>query len=120
MLSAAVAEKKVAAGDEIEVAILTKRRVDKLVREAKMVGGSKKPLGRGEAEMGIQLINELTVVQGIDVVGLLPAEPKIPDLAFVASASSLTEQPIAAKALIDFLTGPKAAAAYKAKGQQPG
>ena len=33
-------EKKVAAGDEIDVAILTKPRLDKLVTEAKIVGGS--------------------------------------------------------------------------------
>ena len=41
-------EKKVAAGDEIDVAILTKPRVEKLVREAKIVGGTTKPLARGE------------------------------------------------------------------------
>jgi molybdate transport system substrate-binding protein len=37
--TAGVVEQKVAADDEIDVAILTKPRVDKLVREAKIVGG---------------------------------------------------------------------------------
>jgi len=196
-------EKKVAAGDEIDVAILTKPRVDKLVREAKIVGGSTQSLARahiglavkkgaakpdissveafkkavlsgksvayadpasgatsgqylaqafeklgvaaelkpktrlvsagagrgplvgeavarGEAEIGIQPITELMEVQGIDVVGPLPAELQSPDLVYVAGAPYLSEQPIAAKALIDFLADPKAAVVYKTKGLQPG
>ena len=196
-------EKKVAAGDEIDVAILTKPRVDKLVSEAKIVGGSTRTLARaqiglavqkgaakpdissveafkkavliaksvayadpasgatsgqylakafeklgistelksktqfvaasttqgplvgqavshGEAELGIQPITELMEVQGIDVVGPLPAELQSPDLVYVAGAPYLSEQPIAAKALIDFLADPKAAVVYKAKGLQPG
>ena len=182
-------EKKVAAGDEIDVAILTKPRVDKLVSEAKIVGGSTQTLARaqiglavqkgaakpdissvealkksllnaksiayadpasgatsgqymakafeklgisgelkpktrlvaasttqgplvgqtvahGEAELGIQPITELMEVQGIDVVGPLPAELQSPDLVYVAGAPYLSEQPIAAKALIDFLADP--------------
>ena len=196
-------EKKVAAGDEIDVAILTKPRVEKLVTEAKIVGGSTQTLARaqiglavqkgaakpdissvealkkallnaksiayadpasgatsgqymakafeklgisaelkpktrlvaasttqgplvgqtvahGEAELGIQPITELMEVQGIDVVGPLPAELQSPDLVYVAGAPYLSEQPIAAKALIDFLADPKAAVVYKAKGLQPG
>jgi molybdate transport system substrate-binding protein len=196
-------EKKVAADDEIDVAILSKPRVDKLVSEAKIVGGSTQTLARaqiglavtkgaskpdissveavkkalinaksvayadpasgatsgqylakafeklgiaaelkpktllvsgaagrgplvgdtvarGEAEIGIQPIAELMEVQGIEVVGPLPAELQSPDLVYVAGAPYLSEQPIAAKALIDFLADPKAAAVYKAKGLQPG
>jgi molybdate transport system substrate-binding protein len=196
-------ERKVAAGDEIDVAILTKPRVDKLVSEAKIVGGSTQTLARaqiglavqkgaakpdissveafkkavlnaksvayadpasgatsgqyvakafeklgistelkpktqlvaasathgplvgetvarGEAELGIQPITELMEVQGIDVVGPLPAELQSPDLVYVAGAPYLSEQPIAAKSLIDFLANPKAGAVYKAKGLQPG
>ena len=196
-------EKKVAAGDEIDVAILTKPRVEKLVTEAKIVGGSTQTLARaqiglavqkgaakpdissvealkkallnaksiayadpasgatsgqymakafeklgisaelkpktrlvaasttqgplvgqavshGEAELGIQPITELMEVQGIDVVGPLPAELQSPDLVYVAGAPYLSEQPIASKALIDFLADPKAAVVYKAKGLQPG
>src|SRR6516165_7145479 len=43
-------EKKVAAGDEIDVAILTKPRVDKLVSEAKIVGGSTQTLARARPD----------------------------------------------------------------------
>src|SRR6201997_2048314 len=196
-------EKKLVSDDEIFVAILTKPRVDKLVRESKIVGGSTQTLARaqiglavkkgaakpdissveafkkallnaksvayadpasgatsgqylaqafeklgisaelkpktrlvsggsgrgplvgeavarGEAEIGIQPVTELMEVDGIDVVGPLPAELQSPDLVYVAGAPYLSEQPIAAKALIDFLADPKAAAVYKAKGLQPG
>jgi len=77
-------------------------------------------VARGEAELGIQPITELMEVQGIDVVGPLPAELQSPDLVYVAGAPYWSEQPIAAKALINFLADPKAAAVYKAKGLQPG
>jgi hypothetical protein len=45
----------------------------------------------------------------------------LPDmrLVYVAGASFTAEQPMAAKALIDFMADPKAAAVYKAKGLQP-
>jgi ABC-type molybdate transport system substrate-binding protein len=66
-------------------------------------------VARGEAELGIQPITELMEVQGIDVVGPLPAELQSPDLVYVAGVPYLSEQPILAKALIDFLTDPKAA-----------
>jgi molybdate transport system substrate-binding protein len=75
---------------------------------------------RGEAEIGIQPISELMEVEGIDVVGPLPAELQSPDLVYVAGAPFVSEQPIAAKALIDFIADPKAAAVYKVKGLQPG
>jgi molybdate transport system substrate-binding protein len=198
-----VIEQKIAAGDEIDVAILTKPRVEKLVREAKIVGGTTKPLARGEigltakkgatkpdissveavkkalldaksvaypdpasgatlgqflaqafdklgigaelkpkirlvdvsarqglrvgeavargeAEIGLELLSLLMGIEGIEIVGPLPAELQSPDLAFVAGAPYVSEQPIAAKALIDFLADPTAAAVYKAKGLQPG
>src|SRR3954471_1939164 len=196
-------EEKVVADDTIDVAILTKPRADKLVRSAKLVGGSTTPLAKaqiglavkkgapkpdigsvdafkkallsaksiayvdpasggttgihlaqaleklgiaaelkpktklvsasagqgsprvgepvakGEAELGMQPISELMEVQGVDVVGPLPAELQSPDLVYVAGSPFISEQPIAAKAFIDFLSGPKAAAAYKAKGLDP-
>jgi molybdate transport system substrate-binding protein len=197
-------EEKVTADDTIDVAILSKPRADKLVRVAKLVGGTATtlasvPIGlavkkgapkpdissvdafkktllnaksiayldpasgatsgihlaqaleklgiaaelkpklrlisasagqdsprvgdavsRGEAELGMQPISELMEVQGIDIVGPLPAELQSPDLVYVAGSPAVCEQPLAAKALIDFLAGPSATAVYKAKGMQPG
>src|SRR5947208_5186513 len=77
-------------------------------------------IARGEAEIGMQPISELMEVPGIDVVGPLPAELQSPDLVYVAGSPAVCEQPLAAKALIDFLVGPSAKAVYKAKGMQPG
>jgi hypothetical protein len=54
-------------------------------------------VARCEAEIGIQPISELLEVEGIDVVGLLPAELQSPDLVYVASAPYVSEQPIAAR-----------------------
>jgi molybdate transport system substrate-binding protein len=196
-------EKKVAADDEIDVVILTKPRVDKLVSAAKIVGGSTQTLGRGqiglavkkgtakpdissieaikkallntksvaypdpasgaatgpvlaqafekagiaselkpktrlidvsapqgprigeavargEAEIGLEVLSLLMGIEGIEIAGPLPAEFQGPDLVYVAGAPYVSEQPIAAKAFIDFLADPKAAAVYKAKGLQPG
>jgi molybdate transport system substrate-binding protein len=201
--TAGVVEQKVAADNEIDVAILTKPRLDKLVSAAKIVGGTTKTLAhgeigvavkkgaakpdissveafkkallsaksvayadpasgatsgshlaqafeklgiagelkpkvrlvpgsaeqgprvgeavlRGEAEIGLQPISELMEVEGIDIVGPLPAELQSPDLVYAAGSPFFSEQPIAAKALIDFLGDPKAAAVYKVKGLQPG
>ena len=75
---------------------------------------------RGEAEMGIQPISELMEVSGIDIVGPLPADLQSPDLVYMAGSPAAAEQPLAAKALIDFLSAPSAAPVYKANGMEPG
>jgi molybdate transport system substrate-binding protein len=52
--TAGVVEQKVAADDEIDVAILTKPRVDKLVREAKIVGGTTKTLASAQIGLAVK------------------------------------------------------------------
>jgi molybdate transport system substrate-binding protein len=74
---------------------------------------------RGEAEIGIQPISELMEVSGIDIVGPLPADLQSPDLVYMAGSPATSEQPLAAKALIDFLAAPSAAPVYKANGMEP-
>jgi molybdate transport system substrate-binding protein len=83
-------EAKVAAEDPIDVAILTKPQVDKLVRVAKLVGGSTATLAS-----------------------------KGSDLVFVGAAPPYSEQALAAKAFIDFLAAPANKPVYKAKGLEP-
>jgi molybdate transport system substrate-binding protein len=76
-------------------------------------------VAKGEAEIGIQPISELKEVEGVEIVGALPADLQSLDLVFVAGSPFLSEKPIPAKALIDFLTGPSAKETYKAKGMEP-
>ncbi len=83
-------EKKVASDETIDVAILTKPGADKLVKNAKMVGGTAEVVAKGSS----------------------------PDLIYVVGSSFACEKPLAAKALIDFLTGPAAKKVFQAKGLQ--
>ncbi len=82
-------EQKVAADDTIDVAILAKPGSDKLVAKARIVGGSTQVLAKGAS-----------------------------DVVYVAGSSFACEQPLVAKALIDFLGGPEAKKVYQAKGLQ--
>lgn len=77
-------------------------------------------LQRGEAEIAMGPISVLMEIQGIEIVGPLPADLQSPELVFVAGSPQGSEQPVPAKAFIDFLAGPKAKEVYKAKGLQPG
>jgi molybdate transport system substrate-binding protein len=77
-------------------------------------------VAHGDAEIGILPVSELMEVAGIDIVGPLPAELQSPDLVFLAASPMASEQPLPAKALIDFLATPAAKAVYKAKGMEPG
>jgi ABC-type molybdate transport system substrate-binding protein len=81
--------KKVENAEEYDVVIMDQKRTADLTRTAKIVGGSVKKLAAEK------------------------------DQEFVASSPMLTEQPVAAQKLIEFLDSPKAAEVYKAKGLQP-
>jgi molybdate transport system substrate-binding protein len=200
--TAGAIEQKVNNEDEADVVILTKPLVDKLVRSAKIVGGTATPLARaeigvavrkgaakpdigsvealkqsllkakaiayadpaggaaigaqvakaleklgiadavkpktrlyqppparaakaddvlpGDAEIALSSIGFMKSIDGLDVVGPLPAELQSPDLTFVAGSPMVSENPVAAKQLIDFLAGQKAKEVYKAKDLQPG
>lgn len=77
-------------------------------------------LQRGDVEIGMGSVGTLSQIEGIEVVGPLPADLQSPELVFVAGSPQGSEQPVPAKAFIDFLAGPKAKEVYKAKGLQPG
>jgi ABC-type molybdate transport system substrate-binding protein len=79
--------KQVASDDTIDIAILTKARIDKLVSSARILTFPK-VLAQGSSE----------------------------DLVYVVGTTMATEQPIPAKALMDFLAGPEAKKVYAAKG----
>lgn len=76
-------------------------------------------VANGEAEIGINLIQELIPLPGVDLVGPLPSELQN-TLVFTAVIMTGAKDAEAAKALIDFLRTPEAAVVIKAKGMEPG
>jgi molybdate transport system substrate-binding protein len=72
----------------------------------------------GEAEIGIQQIQELIPVSGIDIVGPLPGELQN-HLVFAAVVMAGAKDAEASKALVRFLRAPEAAAVIKSKGMEP-
>ena len=76
-------------------------------------------VANGEAEIGITLLQVLMPVAGIDIVGPLPSDLQ-DTLVFAIAIMAGSRDPATSQALVDFLSGPEAATAFKAKGLQPG
>jgi ABC-type molybdate transport system substrate-binding protein len=89
--TAAAIEKKIVAEEEYDVVIVDKPITAKLGATAKIAAGLVKAVAK-----------------------------KSPDLVYDASTTNWSQEPLAAKALVDFLAAPKAAEVFKAKGLQPG
>ena len=76
-------------------------------------------VAKGEAELGIGQASEIVPVAGVQLVGPLPGEFASTTV-FTAAVGVGSKSPAAAKALIEFLTGPQATPLFKTKGFQPG
>lgn len=74
-------------------------------------------VARGEAELGVFLINVLSA-PGLDVVGPFPAALQ-QDVVFTAAVAAEARQAEAAKAFIAYLRTPAARAVIQAKGMRP-
>jgi molybdate transport system substrate-binding protein len=75
-------------------------------------------LARGEADLGFQQISELLHVKGIDYLGPLPAD--IQEITVYSTGlHSASKVPEAGKALMQFLSGPKATTVIKKIGMEP-
>jgi p-hydroxybenzoate 3-monooxygenase len=80
------------------------------------------PVGRlvanGEVELGFQQRSELIHLDGIDIIGPLPAAIQIVTT-FSAAVGARAQRPEAARALLAFMTSPAAADAKRRQGMEP-
>jgi molybdate transport system substrate-binding protein len=72
----------------------------------------------GKAELLITLISEIVSAKGLELAGPLPGELQV-YITFAVGVSPSAKNNRAAGAAIKFLTGPKAATAYRTKGMEP-
>ena len=75
-------------------------------------------VARGEAEVGFQQMSELLPIEGIDIVGPLPAELQRVTV-FSAGLAANAKEPEAGKALIACLSAPAAAPTVAKSGLEP-
>ncbi|HEY6341954.1 MAG TPA: substrate-binding domain-containing protein [Bryobacteraceae bacterium] len=78
-------------------------------------GPATESVAAGKAAMVITLFSEIVPIPGVEILGPLPGEFHS-DVRFSAAVSRTSQNAEAAKALVAFLTGPKAASVFKAKG----
>jgi molybdate transport system substrate-binding protein len=75
-------------------------------------------VARGEAEIGVQQVNELLPIPGIDFVGPLPKELQ-PALVYSLAVPATAKERAAAAALVKFLTSEAALPVFKKLGLDP-
>jgi molybdate transport system substrate-binding protein len=74
-------------------------------------------IASGEVEIGFQQMSELLHVDGINVIGPLPAE--IQHTTVISCGIAAAEEPDGARALVEFLAAPTARDAIERAGLQP-
>ena len=79
--------------------------------------GAMKMVADGSADIGLTFMSEMNE-PGIDIVGPLPKEISTPTT-LVGFVSAHAKDPAAAKALLDYLSSPAAAAAYRSQKMDP-
>jgi molybdate transport system substrate-binding protein len=88
------------------------------LKRAQGGAGAMVMVAKGEADIGLTFLSEMSE-PGIDVVGALPREVSTPTT-LVGFISTHAKDRAAAKALLDYLSSPDAAAVYKSQRMQPG
>jgi len=75
-------------------------------------------VAKGEVALGFQQLSELIHVPGITIVGALPAAIQI-ITTFSGGVAAAARHPDAARAMLDFMAAPHAAAAKRRQGMEP-
>ena len=75
-------------------------------------------VAKGEAEMGVAQASEIVPILGAQLVGPLPGDLNNVTV-FAAGVGPASKDPAAAKALIQYVTGPVGTGVLKAKGMDP-
>ena len=76
-------------------------------------------VAKGEAEMGVAQASEIVPIAGAQLVGPLPGDLNNVTV-FAAGIGPASKDPAAARALIQYVTGPVGARVLKSKGMDPG
>ena len=110
-----------ASGVYIETVLYPKLGISEAIKaKSKMIPAE--PVGevvaRGDAEIGFQQTSELVPVQGIDIIGPIPAEIQKATM-FSTGIAVGAKEPEAGAALIKFLSAPAAASAIRKSGMEP-
>ena len=93
---------------------------DEVNRKSKLVAGQLNAtfVAKGEAELAVQLSSEIHEVPGVQFV---PMPPEFhASVTFSGAVARAAKEPAAAKAFLEFLTGPGAASVIRSKGFEPG
>jgi molybdate transport system substrate-binding protein len=89
----------------------------------RLVGGGGapiEPVAKGDAEIGLTTISEIIQFQpAVALVGPFPPEVQT-FFAFAGAILKNAREPVAAKALLDLFTSPRALSILKSKGLEPG
>jgi molybdate transport system substrate-binding protein len=110
-----------AAGVTFDATIKKLGIADQLEPKLKRAQGGARAMemvAKGEAEIGLTFLSEMET-PGIEPVGPLPKDIA-PPTSLVGFISTHAKDPKAAKALLDYLSSPEAAAAYRTQHMQPG
>ena len=93
---------------------------DEMKSRTKLVEGAPvaELVAKGEAEIGMQQINVILPIAGIDYVGPLP--PDLQDyVVFAAGVLAVSKQPEAATMMMKFMSAPEAAPLIRKSGMEP-
>jgi molybdate transport system substrate-binding protein len=76
-------------------------------------------VAKGELELGVVVMTQILTTPGVELAGPLPPEIQFYTV-FVGGISANSKAPDAARALLQFLTGPTAAPVIRSQGMEPG